>query len=145
MLKTKRYGWICFMAQMMIFALVGCAAENQLDKNLNTADQDAVDVSIIALIANPDEYDGKVVRVMGVGRLEFEGNSIYLHKEDYEMRNSRNGLWISLGSEATPYEDAEKYNGEYVLIEGVFSKENHGHMGLWSGAIVNITRYIRWR
>jgi len=41
------------------------------------------DVSLIQLIANPQAYDGKTVRITGFLHLEFEGNAIYLHNEDF--------------------------------------------------------------
>jgi hypothetical protein len=50
--------------------------------------------SLIALIARPELYDGKVVRVIGFVRFEFEGNALYLSRLDYENAVSRNGLWI---------------------------------------------------
>ena len=36
--------------------------------------EDPADVSLIQLIANPQMFDGKLVRVIGFLRLEFEGN-----------------------------------------------------------------------
>jgi len=38
----------------------------------------------VPLIANPKDYHGKIVRVIGFVRLEFEGNAIYLHQGDYK-------------------------------------------------------------
>ncbi len=43
-----------------------------------------VDVTLVQLIANPEKFDGKSIRVIGFLRLEFEGNVLYLHREDYE-------------------------------------------------------------
>ena len=100
-----------------------------------------MDVSIINLIATPEKYHSKRVRVIGVGHLEFEWNAVYLSRDDYQNDVDRNGLWLVLGERATPYEEAQKFNGKYVIIEGTFDKNYTGHMGLWSGAITNITRY----
>ena len=38
----------------------------------NSANQYAKDVTMIQLIATPEKYDGQLVRVIGVGNLEFE-------------------------------------------------------------------------
>lgn len=91
------------------------------------------EVSIVQLIANPDAFDGKYVRVIGFLRLEFEGDSLYLHREDYEKGISKNGLWISTNEELQ--RNAEKYNLVYVLIEGTFNSSFTGHLSGWSGAL----------
>ena len=113
------------------------------DESINAANQNALEVSIIQLIANPKDYDGKIVRVIGVGSLEFEGNGVYLSRDDWKYV-SRNGLWIEVGNKATPYNVAKNWNGKYVIIEGTFDAKMTGHFGMWSGAIVNITRYELW-
>ncbi len=57
--------------------------------------QDAVDVSLIRLIGSPRDYAGQLVRVVGYLHMQFEGNAIFLHQEDYERGVSMNGLSIS--------------------------------------------------
>ena len=58
-----------------------------------------LDVSLVQLIANPKDYHGKIVRAIGFVRLEFEGNAIYLHQEDYKHGITKNGLWIDVTDE----------------------------------------------
>jgi hypothetical protein len=115
-----------------------------LDENLNVDDPDAEWVSIIRLIVNPSDYHGKKVRVYGIGRLQFEGNGLYLSVDDYIYGIHKNGLWIELGKYATPLELAERCNGRYVIVEGTFDMEHTGHFGFWSGAILDITLYMPW-
>lgn len=97
-------------------------------------------VSIVELIANPRTYDGKRVRVTGWLHLEFEGNGIYLHRDDEVYGLSRNGLWVNF---AQPNSAASCAQG-YALIEGTFDAGSDGHMGQWSGTIDAIDRCIRW-
>ena len=52
------------------------------------------DVSIIQLIATPEKFDGKFVSLIGFLCIAFEGDSIYLHREDLEKGIPRNGLWV---------------------------------------------------
>ena len=108
----------------------------------NTVAQDAVGVSLIQLIATPEKYHGKRVRLEGFLRLEFEGNAIYLHREDYEHRITENGLWLDATNEMR--KDRKKIDLHYVLIEGVFNAKSHGHMGLFSGEIKKINRCMLW-
>jgi len=117
--------------------------ESGYSETPNSANQYAKDVTVIQLIATPEKYDGQLVRVIGVGNLEFEGNCISLSKEDLKY-GVGNSIWIELGEKTISYEEAKKYNGEYVIIEGVFDKDDCGHMDMFRGSIKNISRYDLW-
>lgn len=95
--------------------------------------------SIIELIARPEVYDGKRVRLIGFANLEFEGNSLYLGREDYLQMISRNGLWLDVG-DSVAKQFAKELPG-YVIVEGEFSSSDRGHFGMWSGAIKNVSRF----
>jgi hypothetical protein len=98
-------------------------------------------VSLVELIANPRTYDGLRVRVIGWLRLEFEGDAIYLHRDDYTHALTKNGLWVQLGRDLPR---GPECSDGYALIEGRFDARHTGHMGLWSGAIVDIDRCMPW-
>jgi hypothetical protein len=98
-----------------------------------------VDVSMINLIANPKEYEGYTIRLQGYLHLEFEGNGLYFHKEDYERSIEKNALWISVYPGEGIGLEAIKCNNHYVLIEGTFSTKQ-GHMSMYSGSLENIKR-----
>ena len=105
--------------------------------------QEPTDVTLVRLIANPEKFDGKLIRVIGFLRLEFEGNVLYLHREDYENAILGDGIWV----DATPamMKETATLNMNYVLLEGIFSAGNRGHMGMWSGTIKEIRRAQLWR
>lgn len=106
----------------------------------NSANFYAKQVSMVQLIATPEKYHGELVRVIGVGNLAFESNCLSLSKDDLKY-NTGNYLWIELGKRAISYEEAVQYNGEYVIVEGIFDKDDTGHFGVYRGAIKNISRY----
>jgi len=97
--------------------------------------------SMIDIIANPDLFDGKRIRTFGYIHFEFEGNGIYLHQEDYTRSLYVNGLWVNLAKNSSPTGCQDRY----VLVEGTFRARDRGHMGLWSGAINDITRCMPLR
>ena len=109
----------------------------------NPANQYAIDVTMVQLLATPEKYDGKLVRVIGVGNLEFEGNYLSLNKEDHAY-GSGNSIWIELGDRAISYEEAKEYNGKYVIVEGFFDKDDRGHFDMFCGSIKDINRYQLW-
>jgi hypothetical protein len=102
--------------------------------------------SLIRLIATPEKYDGKTIQVVGYLHLEFEGNALYLHKEDYENNLDNNAFWVSF-SENIKKRDLKKYNDIYVIIIGTFRMNDKGHLGLFGGTLDNIVRLdpVRWR
>ncbi len=101
------------------------------------------DVSLIQLIANPQAYDGKTVRIIGFLHLEFEGNVIYLHNEDFRYGLSKNGLWIQIPRDMTK-EQMKAVNDQYVICTARFVAKMHGHMGMNSGEVANVTRLEVW-
>ena len=100
-----------------------------------------IDVTMIQLIANPEKFDGKLIRVIGFLKLEFEGNVLYLHREDYEYALS-DGIWVDVTLEIKKH--SNELNMHYVLLEGVFNSRDRGHMDMWSGTITKIQRAERW-
>ena len=97
--------------------------------------------SMIALIANPDAYHGKRVRLIGFVNFEFEGNGLYISREDWRQAIYRNGLWVDLPGDRPA---SGQPNRRYVLIEGTFRADHQGHMGMWSGALERVTRLQAW-
>jgi len=101
-------------------------------------------VSLLQLIATPDAFEGKYVRVQGFVRIEHEGSAIYLHREDWEHMLTKNGLWLAASDSAPEGSKEAEVNNRYALIEGVFTAKQKGHLGLWSGSIEKITRMQPW-
>jgi hypothetical protein len=101
------------------------------------------DVSIVDLLAHPSLYHGKPIRAIGYIHLEFEYEGIYLHKEDYKQGLTRNGFWISFDPQIQP-SSVRGCKDHYVLVEGIFDARHHGHLGLWSGTIDQVTRCENW-
>lgn len=103
------------------------------------------DASLINLIATPEKYHQKHIRVIGFLNIEFEGNAIYLHEEDYRRRISKNSIWINLNNKTSEKIYEDKLSKTYVILEGTFNMNNNGHMSLSSGSIEKITRVDSWK
>lgn len=117
--------------------------ESGYQDGVNPANQYAIEVSIVQLLAAPEKYDGKLVRVIGVGNLDIEVNYISLSKEDYAY-GAGNSIWIELRKKAISYDKAKEYNGKYVIVEGFFDKDDRGHFDMFCGSIKDISRYELW-
>lgn len=97
---------------------------------------------MIRLLATPEKYQGKVIRIVGFLHVGFEDNGIYLHKEDYYQSLFANGLWVEFSAKTGV--EASKLNNSYVLLVGKFDATKTGHMGLWSGSLTDIQRLVSW-
>jgi hypothetical protein len=104
--------------------------------------EEPLNVTLVQLIASPEKFDGKLIRVIGFLRLEFEGNVLYLHREDYEHAILGDGVWVDVTPEITKLRNT--LNMHYVLLEGIFNSNDRGHMGMWSGAMKKIRRAEPW-
>lgn len=66
-----------------ILLLIACLPILLGVNDFGDANHSAIDVSVINLIATPDAFHGKVVRVIGVSNFEFEGNHLWFCKEHW--------------------------------------------------------------
>jgi hypothetical protein len=99
----------------------------------------ALPMSIVTLLAQPPSKSVKRVQVSGFLVLEFEGDALYLHKEDYEQGLTRNAIPIYLSPEQQKqYKDL---TGTYVTVEGSFGKRQNSE-DAFTGSLFNI-RLIR--
>ncbi|GHS96382.1 hypothetical protein FACS189421_01380 [Bacteroidia bacterium] len=100
--------------------------------------------SLIQLIATPEKYDGKMIQIIGYLHLEFEGNAIYLHKEDFENSITENGFWVNFSEKVTQRANIMDYSDRYVIIIGTFKMNDKGHLDLFGGTIDDIVRLGSW-
>ena len=101
-------------------------------------------VSLVKLIANPEKYNCKRIQVIGYLHLEFEGDAIYLHEEDFKRRISANSFWVEFSSKLTKKRDLNKFNDKYVIIIGTFNVNEKGHMRMFGGTLDDIVRLDLW-
>jgi len=97
-------------------------------------------VSLLELVANPGLFDGRYVQVTGYVHLEFEGNALYLNRHDLDHHQYANGVWVEFETGIAP----KHCQDQFVIIDGRFSSQDRGHMGMWSGAIREISRCQPW-
>ena len=105
-------------------------------------------VSIVQLIATPEKYDGHLIAVEGYLSVEFEDFGLYLSHDDYDHLNGDNAVWVDFkpgvlkGPAGMTPNDNKALQGKFVLVEGTFDANSHGHMGAFAGAIHEISRIV---
>ena len=120
---------ICFLFTISAFSQNDTIVQRTVVKQ-----EPYIDVSIIQLIANPEKYDGKRIKVAGYVNLEFEGTALYLGREDFEHGLLKNALWLEMKSDR-----GGTFHKEFVSMIGTFDMKIKGHFGSYSGCIKSIT------
>lgn len=109
-------------------------------------------VSLVQLIATPEKYNGKFVRVNGYLHVKFEDSALYFSKDHADRIDARNAIWMSYAEngklQLQPKHKAGiiNFDCEWVFVEGIFvyeSEHGHGHMSLFSGELKNVTRVVK--
>jgi len=84
-----------------------------------------IPVPLVALIANPEKYDGKLISTEGLFVWVFEDNAVYLSKEQ-ARHSSLNRIQIMISDaervalEKKNHVKFSKLNGRWVLVRGEF-------------------------
>lgn len=103
-------------------------------------------VSLAKLIANPDVYHGKVVRVVAYITIDFENMTACPSENETPKKNC---LWLDVddGSYKTnqdyPRYSAmlqqwNRFNHQKVAIRATFDKDEKGHFSMWPGGLRNV-------
>jgi hypothetical protein len=94
-------------------------------------------VSMIQLIATPQQFEGRKVHVCGFAVMRFEATALYLTRDDRNYSNRKNGLWLDL-----PDWDKQpkSLRNSFVQVFGVFRSDKKGHKGAYSGTLEEIAR-----
>lgn len=101
---------------------------------------DILFIALMHLIQQPDKYQFQKVRVVGYATMGFERKALYVSKEDQNHALTKNAVWLDVPLD----EKTKALHGQYVLVEGSFDQEKKGHLGLYSGTLVNVDRIELW-
>ena len=102
--------------------------------HLNPRDRKTEVISLVRILAGPRALQGQPVSVIGYLHLEFEGDSLCLHQEDFERSIRNNCLWINV----PPSPEARALSDRYVSVEGYVDAVDKGHEGMYQASIGNI-------
>lgn len=141
------------LALILAIAIGGCSTQGV--RSYGTVSSKAQNVSVQELLGNPRLFDGKEVRVVGVGDFDlgFEGvSAIYTSRDDLRHRTFSYISISSLRPSLRANKEAiEGLSGKFVLVEGVF----HLEPKYWSttlcfgacspaGRLSNVNRIQAW-
>ncbi|MFN7045674.1 MAG: hypothetical protein ACK4M1_10805 [Flavobacterium sp.] len=121
-----------FILLTLIIIVTGCACKNT--SNINELEL----VSMMQLINTPEKYDGKKIEIRGYFIIAFEESVIYLNKTDYDIANTKNGIWLSVSKEFMKSQNIELPYKGYICIDGIFIKNKKNSTSSYSGTLKDI-------
>lgn len=127
-----------YLLALIILLPVGSARSSRAASN----SPKPIDVGMVNLLANPQQYDSRVIRTIGFACLEFEGNALYLHEEDFRYQNYKNALALRVAE--GQLKQFKSLSLKHVIVEGTMYA-NGLESSEYAGAIGNITRFEYWR
>jgi hypothetical protein len=131
------------MIKHFAFVLTVCAAVtvNHLDAQKPSKPKS---VGMVALLAAPEKYDGKVIQTWGylhIGRMP-EDDSLWLREEDGKFALCKNSFALEFSPDQR--EQFQCVNHTYILLVGTLKSEGPDTSGMNSGRITKITHLIGW-
>ncbi len=97
------------------------------------------DVDFPTLLASPQAFDGKRIRITGYYHNEFEGSSFAATPADID--NYDEAIWLGGNSTFADPGRFDRGNNVTATVEGTFNIGPGGHMGLWMGELNRLTRF----
>jgi hypothetical protein len=138
---ARKSGWIAALLGLSILLFAGYGLAPRGKAQNPATSPEPINVGMVALLANPEKYEGKFIRTIGFVCIEFEGDALYLHEEDYRFGLLKDSFELRLTES-----QRNRFKGsslKYVLIEGRFYA-NGPEADDSGGAIGNITRFEVW-
>lgn len=140
-IRFRASRWSASFVALSLLLLSGGLISLQQQARKSSDGLEPVDVGMVALLSAPQKYEGRFIRVIGFVSIEFEGEAIYLHEEDYRHGLIKNSLSLRLSE--SQRKQFKGLSPKYMLIEGVIYA-NGPEQTESSGAIGNITRFEVW-
>lgn len=128
-----------FSAIVFLVFMFGCKSFIKTEEIQN--------ISLVELIANPNKYHKKKIKVAGYFSNEHDGRAIYISKNDFITGIYKNGIYLYYGNlPMQKFEIEPPYQG-YVTIIGVYNKDMKGSYNFYSGGfeeVISLKRmYLR--
>jgi hypothetical protein len=104
--------------------------------------QQPIDVSLIRLVASPEKYDGKFVRVAGYFSAGREGDGLFVNKTDYDNALIANGIWVRRPDSKIC--NAKELDQKYIQITGIFKSDFKEQLGTPDSGILTVFTCRFW-
>jgi hypothetical protein len=129
-----RHSSLFVVTMLSVVMTIGCKGKRVPHGDTLSFRGERDSVSLIALIAMPEKYEGREVDVAGYLIIEDDNNAVlFVGEGDYRHGLNKNGIRIVFPSEILAKRTV--YTKHYVSIRGIFTADYKYRDILYSGAI----------
>ncbi len=107
-----------------------------------TSREKPVYVSVLQLVTTPEQFDGKLISVIGFLTMDREGDYLFAHQEDAVHVIINNAIQIEGTKEMLA--EQGKLNQEYVKVLGTFHLGERERVPFYSGSITGVRSCSFW-
>ncbi|MEP6690117.1 MAG: hypothetical protein ABJD07_03115 [Gemmatimonadaceae bacterium] len=101
------------------------------------------DVSLVQLIATPDRFHNKTVRVVGYAHIQGINTGLYLSREAFDQGVTKNAAWLEVAADSIDAA-ATQFGDRYVRVTAVWNAHELGNLHLWSGSLERVRKVEVW-
>src|SRR5712692_9436267 len=112
----RKFRWMVSLLTLLFLFFDGYVSSAQRQADRSSASHEPIDVGMVALLTAPQKYQGKFIRTIGFVCIEFEGDALYLHEEDYRYGLTKDSFALRLTD--SQRKQFKSMSLKYVLIEG---------------------------
>jgi len=115
--------------------LLSCATSNE---ELTPRTHTDGNPSLVAVIAEPERFDGMTIGTVGVLEHEADVTMLYISPLDAENNVMGNGIAIEFEPGSKTATLAKDFDGQYVYARGIFGFDSRRYRGLPSGVLTQV-------
>ncbi len=138
--QIKRYAMrkvTSFLIGLLLFTAVDTFSTG------DTKGPQPLSVGMVALLATPQKYTGKVIRTWGFLNLRPDNNGLWLHEADLQASLWKDSFALDLTEEQE--KQFKSLNQTYVMVEGTLHSKGPAGTALNSGTFVHILLVSGWQ
>ncbi len=95
-------------------------------------------ISLVRLVAVPEQYDGQLVQTMGVITFEPRLTMLYISPSDAKHAVMPNGIVVEFTGGEIDLDYARQFDGQFVFVRGGFRSTKDEYRNLPAGIISSI-------
>lgn len=121
--RKWKIGIVCVF---LLAAFCGCAPSPSSE--VKNTEEEGKRISLIAIITNPEKYDGVCVAVHGALKTEDDGVALYMFAEDADYTGHISAVWLGKYSEIEKFteEQLKALDGKCVGVTGTVAAKKYG-------------------
>ncbi len=77
---------------------------------------------LVRVLANPDDFEGRMIITVGYATVEFENCALYLSKDHADVRDGASSVWLP----DSVFDKKKHLSRKWVMVKGVYSSKRIG-------------------